>query len=398
MSHHHVIREHRDRHENHSANLTAVFFTRFLLPTAILCFVMTAAVRAQTSDSQAANENRSWVTTSESQTNGATPTRTTTRHTQSNGRTLDDESVQVRGPNGDFQPYQDTETETVQLDANTVRTTTRAFTWDANGSKTLVQVKEEETRKLPGGEWDTTRSVSNADANGNLQVVQREIEHTKKLGSDADETKTTLMLPSVNGGLSPAREVQETRRHTAKDIIDTQRTTLLPDGAGNWQVDEVRDTTTKQDGKASSTVERVSRPDERGKLAEVSRTVSNESQEVSGEKRRVTENYSLDVPGSSRDGSLHLVERQTTRQPAAGSGEQTVEQTIERPTPGDPSSGLRVTSVRTDVLRSGPSGGVDTRTLDLRDANGNLNVVSVDTTKSDNAHAIQVQIAPSPKH
>jgi hypothetical protein len=145
-------------------------------------------------------------------------------------------------------------------------------------------------------------------------------------------------------------------------------------------------------------VERVSRPDPQGKLAEVSRIVSNDSQDVSGEKRRVTETYSLDVPGSSRDGSLHLVEKQTTRQPAAVSGEQTTEQTIERPTPGDPSSGLRVTTVSTNVLRSGSSGAVDTRTIELRDTNGNLNVVSVDTRKSDSAHAIQVQIAPPQKH
>jgi hypothetical protein len=114
--------------------------------------------------------------------------------------------------------------------------------------------------------------------------------------------------------------------------------------------------------------------------------------------RRVTESYSLDVPGSTRDGSLHLVERETTRQPAAQSGEQTVEQTIERPTPGDPSSGLHVTTLRTDVLRSGSSGAEDTRTVELRDINGDLNVVSVDMTKSDNAHAIQVQIAPAEKH
>jgi hypothetical protein len=33
----------------------------------------------------------------------------------------------------------------------------------------------------------------------------------------------------------------------------------------------------------------------------------------------------------------------------------------------------------------------------MRDANGSFEVVSVDATKSDNTHAIQVQIAPSKK-
>lgn len=36
-----------------------------------------------------------------------------------------------------------------------------------------------------------------------------------------------------------------------------------------------------------------------------------------------------------------------------------------------------------------------TRTVQVRDANGGFGVVSVDTTKSDNIHAIQVQIGPS---
>jgi hypothetical protein len=192
--------------------------------------------------------------------------------------------------------------------------------------------------------------------------------------------------------------VKESRHQSTKDTIETQRTTLLPDGAGQWQVDEVRDTTTKQEGKASTTVERVSRPDLEGKLGEVSRVVSSDSQRGSGETHRVTEIYSLDNPGSTRDGSLHLVERETTQQPAAVSGEQTAEETIERPRPGDPTSGLRVISISADVARSGSSGVEDTRTVEVRDVNGNLNVVSVDMTKSDNARAIQVQIAPPQKH
>jgi hypothetical protein len=48
-------------------------------------------------------------------------------------------------------------------------------------------------------------------------------------------------------------------------------------------------------------------------------------------------------------------------------------------------------------VRPGPSGAQATRTVQVRGANGSFGVVSVDTTKSDNIHAIQVQIAPSEK-
>jgi hypothetical protein len=93
------------------------------------------------------------------------------------------------------------------------------------------------------------------------------------------------------------------------DTIESQKTTLLADGAGNWQVSEVRQATTRQEGTNRTTEERVSRLDSEGKLGEVSQVVSQESESTSGEKRSVVETYSIDVPGTTRYGSLHLVER-----------------------------------------------------------------------------------------
>jgi hypothetical protein len=70
---------------------------------------------------------------------------------------------------------------------------------------------------------------------------------------------------------------------------------------------------------------------------------------------------------------------------------------VEQPDPGNPGSGMRVTTLTTDTVRPGTSAAQATRTIQARDANGNLGVVSVDASKSDNIHAIQVQIAPSQK-
>jgi hypothetical protein len=125
--------------------------------------------------------------------------------------------------------------------------------------------------------------------------------------------------------------------------------------------------------------------------------VSKESESASGENRNTIETYSVDAPGSARDGSLHLVERATTAQRTSSTGQQTTEQQVEQPNPGDPGSGLRVTILTTDTVRPGPSGAQATRTIQVRDASGSFGVVSVDTTKSDNVRAIQVQIAPSEK-
>jgi hypothetical protein len=273
---------------------------------------------------------------------------------------------------------------------------TRTYGW-ANGKRTLLQVIEEEKQGLPGDESKVVRATSSPDVNGNLQLVQREIEETKKTGNDAEETKTTVMRPNVNGGLAPAMQVQERRTRGANDTVESKKTTLFPDGSGNWQVSETRQATTRQEGKSSSSEERVSRVDSDGKLREVSRSVSKASEGASGEKRNTVESYSVDVPGAARDGSLHLIERATTTQRTNSTGEQITEQQVEQSKPGDPSAGLRITTLTTDTVRPKDSGAQATRTVQVRDVNGSLGVVFVGTTKSDDVHAVQVQIAPSEK-
>src|SRR5260370_18680559 len=203
-----------------------------------------------------------------------------------------------------------------------------------------------------------------------------------------------MMLPSANGDLAPAMKVQERRQRRANDTVESQQTTLLPDGAGNWQVSEIRKGKYRQEGKSGSPEERISRRDSEGKVREASRTVSNESESASGEKRDTVETYSVDVPGSAGDGSLHLVERTITAQHATSTGQQITDQQVEQRSPVDHASSLRVTILTTDTVRPRPSGAQATRTVQERDVNGDLGVVLVETTKPDNVHAIQVQIAP----
>jgi hypothetical protein len=366
-------------------------FIRSLLPAVGIFFCFSLALSAQT-----AGSDNSWTATSDSQSDNANPTRTIASHTQSGNRTVDKQSIERRDSAGQFEAYQDIEKETVQVDATTVRTTTRSFGRNADGVKTLVQVTDEERHALPGGDSNVVRTTSNPDADGKLQVVQRQIEETKKIDKDVEETKTTVMLSGVEGGLAPVMKTQERRKHDANDTVESHKTTLLPDGDGKWQVAEIRDTTTKKEGSDRSIEERVLRPDAEGRLGEISRTVSKESGSASA-KLNTKETYSVDVPGSAEDGGLHLVERATTAQRTSPTGQQTTEKQVEKPDPGDPDSGPRVTTVTTDTVRPGPSGAQATTTIQMRDANGNFGVVSVDTTKSDNLHAIQVEIAPSEK-
>ena len=353
------------------------------------------SLSAQTSDSKASDTNQSWTTSHDSRTD-VDSTHTVESHNKSGNRTVDRRTSETRGADGNVSMYQEVETESVQVNPSTTRIITRTFGRDGSGGKTLVQITEEETQTLPGGGSKSTRTTLNPDVSGNLQAVQREVSETKKLSRDVEVTKTTVMLPSVNGGLAPAQQMEERKQHVG-DNTEFQKTTRMLDGGGNWQVSEVRKGTIKEEGKNRTTEEHVSRGDTLGNFGEVNRTVTKESESPSGEKRSTVEKYSIDVPGAARDGSLHMVQRETTTQSAASSGRQTNVQQLEQLNPGDPSSGMRVITITKDAVRVGPSGTQATRTVQVRNGSGNYDVVSVDTSKSDRTHAIQIQIAPADK-
>jgi hypothetical protein len=158
----------------------------------------------------------------------------------------------------------------------------------------------------------------------------------------------------------------------------------------------VKQSTITDDGKSRRHEEHVLHSGPDGRLAEVSRTVGQESQDASGESRGTVESYSTDVPGSSSDGRLHLVQRATTNTRNAASGGRTTQQQVEQINPGEPSAGLQVTIQSTDAQNTGASGTQQTRTLQVRGSSGALNIVSVDMTKSDKT-PVQVQVAPATK-
>jgi hypothetical protein len=192
--------------------------------------------------------------------------------------------------------------------------------------------------------------------------------------------------------LAPATQILEHQKRSG-NTVEIQKTIQLPDGAGNWQVGEVRNTRIKDEGKTTSTEERVARPDLEGHLGEVTRTVSEVSQDGSGNGKKSVDTYSIDLPGAARDNELHLVQQVVTTQHSGSDGQQTT-RLASQPDPGDPGAGLRLTTVTTETVRVGTAGAQATETIQQLNANGTLGVVSVDMTKADNARAIEVQIAP----
>jgi hypothetical protein len=305
--------------------------------------------------------------------------------------------VERRGPDGRYERYFDIEKETLQVSPTTTKTITRSFGWDADGQKVLTQVTEEERQSLPGGNEKVVRVTSTADLDGRLQIVQREVADTKKISPDVQETKTTVFSSDGSGDLVPSMQIKERQKTGSDHTVSVQKSTLLLDGAGNWQVNEVKESTIKENGNERTVDERISQPSSDGKLVVVSSTLGKESQTSAGEKQSTVETYSTDAPGSAGDGKLHLSQRViTVNRSRSGGGKQT-ERQVEQINPGDPNAGLHVTIQTLDSAQPGPSGIRETRTIQVRDATGKFGVVSVDNTKSNKNQSVTVDISPQHK-
>jgi hypothetical protein len=188
------------------------------------------------------------------------------------------------------------------------------------------------------------------------------------------------------------------RQRDATNVEFTKSTSLL-DGAGHWTVSEVREGSTRQEaGGARTKEERVLRPDANGKMSVAERIVSKEAAAGAGEKSDSTETYSTHVPGQAGDEGLRLVRRESTVQRTNPSGARSTTERVERPNPGDPGAGLRVTQEAIDIVRPGATGtAAESRTILTPDSNGQLKAVWVDMGSTDNPAAVKVDTTPAKK-
>ena len=371
--------------------------TKLLIISMIsMALCVDSAACAQAQESQQNSSDESWTATTATSVDNAIPSRTTESHAKYGNRSVDKQRVEVLGLEGRYRPDSDTEKETVRVNDTTTRTVVRTYRWDGNGQRKLVQVTEEEARSTASGNSQAVRTTSSSDVNGNFQVVKREVTDTRKTSPDAQETKTKVYLGDGNGGFTMSVQAQELQKRSDDHRLEVKKTMLLPDGNGNWKVGEVKETTIKEDDKNRTTEERISRPDSEGRLAEFSRTVDKETKSTSGERINTVDTYSRNVPGLADDGSLHRNQRVTTLQRKDADGE-TSEQQVEQPSPGNPSDGPKVSAKTKYIVRYGSFGTQSTKTIQVRGGNGNFNVVSVETRKSDQVPPAQVPTAPSDK-
>jgi hypothetical protein len=366
-------------------------FPRRSMVLLLVCLSSVICAEAQTGSN---NADQSWTVTTVAKGPGA-PLRTTEKCTKSGSKTLCEKNVEVHGADG-YRPSFYTETETDQEDATTTRSIQRSYRPDGNGRKQLVQVTEEETNHLPNGESDVARTTSKPNPEGNLQIVEREDVETRKSGPDSQEIKsTTYRINSdgnVNGNMAAVRQTDVRQKRGDNDSTVTTRTTKSADsGTGGLGLAEISEKVVKQEGENRTTEESISVPDAEGNLAEVSRTVVKDTQSQ-GQNVETAETYSLDVPGKSRDGQFHLIQRVTTVR-SGDAGRTTTEQQMEQIDPVG--LDLKVMTKTSDVATSGPAGTEQTKTTRARNPDGTFSVSSVETSNSDKAPGTETQSSPS---
>ena len=366
---------------------------------AALLLIFSSSVLTLLAQSDSGSTDKSWTSSSEQSAAGTNPTRTSETHREIDGKVIDTQSIQRLGAGGRYEPFLDTEKESVKLDATTTRNVVRTYGRDPDGRRKLVQVTEEVVQGLPDGVSKVSRSTSNPDVNGGLQVVRREQEATQRTGPNSQETTTTVLAPDANGRFVPAMQVKEQQTKTSDSVTEVRKSTLLPDANGRWQLSEVREGRVETAGKDLNQSEQVSRTDSAGRLSVVQKTVTKKSEGLNGDKRQTVENYSNQIPGKADDAGLRLNQKVTTTRRAGADGAASTEQQVEQRDPSGSNNGMQVRQATIDIVRPGLNGGTrEQQRTEIRDVNGNPGVVWIDNRQSSKPGPSQVDPKPGKPH
>jgi hypothetical protein len=342
----------------------------------IVCVGSTAFADAQISPH---NTDESWTTSSENLTDQSNPYRTIESHIKSGNRTVDNKTIEVRGPDGQFELYFRLETETIQESPTVTRSITRTYNPGGDRNEHLTQITEVEARDS-GDVSRVEKTMSNADLDGKFEVKERESTVITK-GSDGQRTQTTVYLPNTTGEFVPSMQVNEQQKRSPNGTTETKKETLFPELSGRWQTYEVHEQTVRGD-QNRTTDDRLFRRDYGGNISPVSEVVSTVTN-ANGQSTSTSQTYSVDIPGSARDGSLHPSQSSTTVRTTEPGRIETQTQVIR---PDAEEKGMNSVFTTTDIKTQGSSGTEETITVIARYPDGYPSLVSVERRKSEGQH------------
>jgi len=343
----------------------------------VVCLASTAFGDAQISSH---NTDESWTTSSENLTDQSNPYRTIESHTKSGNRTVDNKTVEVRGPNGQYELYFRVETETIEESPTSTRSITRTYNPGGDRNEHLTQITQVEAHDS-GDVSRVEKTMSSADLDGKFQVKERETTVITK-GSDGQRTQTTIFLPNTTGEFVPSMQVNEQQKQSSNGTIKTKKETLFPELSGRWQTYEVHEQTVRGDDQNRTTDDRLFRRDYVGNISAVSEVVTAETN-ANGRFTSSSQTYSIDIPGSARDGSLHPSQSSKTVRTTEPGGIVTETQVVR---PDAEEKGLNSVFITRDIKVEESSATEETITVTARYPDGYPSVVSVERRKSEGQH------------
>jgi hypothetical protein len=274
---------------------------------------------------------------------------------------------------GRYQPSVEMEQETIQVNAQTTRVVRRLFARDADGRRKLIELTQEGQQSLGGDKQRVVRTTFKPTLDGHMQVTREEIQETSRLSPQTTQTETSILQPDINGGFTAVEKVSEIEEQKGPGVMETKRTQLLPDGNGRWETyQSVERVVRSQDGEVRAE-EQVYRRDANRQLSLAERTVSRERKDAAGAEQQVTEVYSSNIAGTTRegDGRLQLDRRVRITRSSRPDGSQQTVQELEQRSLVAPNEGLQGTERVVEWLRPAGAAGTEMKkSVQARDSSG----------------------------
>ena len=247
---------------------------------------------------------------------------------------------------------------------------------DLNGRLATQQLIKED-HQLKGATEEIQRSYYQPDINGKMVAQSVENETLVKISPKEKQSTRALYRPDSDGkfALTEIEEGNEKRVSEALTVKESSR--KLKEASGRMAVVEnVKETTTKVGNNAFKKETVVHQTGYDGKLSLTDRVTETQSEAPDGSRKyqRLLESRNVHrlLPNVNTTG-LSLSQRVTgeERRLADGTLESTTQ--VETIDPANPSGGLRVTEVVTEISKPLGNGKVSVeRTIKTRDTNGNL--------------------------
>ncbi len=307
--------------------------------------------------------------------NATTQYRWVETRTETKDRKVETQILETPSIEGEYEPFFESEEETIQVNSQTTRVIRRLFARDPDGRRKVIEILEEEQRNQPGGGISVTRTVSSPDLNGRFQVIRREIQETVPVNSHLQQTRTTVLLPDINGGFAASEQIHKTERREDVGTVEIETTHLLPAANGRWEPYQKKVLVIQcQTNKVRTEEEHTYRRDANGKLSLSERTVSKQWKDAEGKEHQTVETYSRNIAGVIRNGDdrLDLVQRTRTVRSTRSDGSQVVVQELERRPVLAPADGLRVVERVVEIAEPKGQGIEKLREVQALDGSGRL--------------------------